>query len=97
MDVVHQAERNRAVRTRHIMCALALIIGMTGAAPAFAQPLVERPKREICYDPQPRVLCKQRCESLLAQCSLDRPACQQQQAKCVSACPPMVCSRGRKQ
>jgi hypothetical protein len=68
-------------------------------APIVAQskdvPRVERSRREICYDPQPRVACKQRCESARAQCSLDIPACGEQLAKCVSACPPMICSRGR--
>jgi hypothetical protein len=57
-------------------------------------PLVQRPPRGTCYDPPPRIACKQRCESSSAQCGPDRPACDKQLAKCVSSCPPKVCSRG---
>lgn len=43
------------------------------------RPIVKRPSRNTCYDPENRVAC-------LTACAGD--------ARCAAACPPKLCSRG---
>jgi hypothetical protein len=58
-------------------------------------PPVRSTQGHACYDTEARSRCKRGCQAMLDACQPDGPACKASHATCLSACPPMICSRSR--
>jgi hypothetical protein len=53
---------------------------------------------QSCYDTEERAQCKDKCEDGYQQCiKLPKGSCDVGRSKCISDCPPQVCSPGTKE